>query len=113
MLPNIKHNRFFLISFAICLLVIIGLCFAVAYRLWDIKTPIIVHFDAYKGIDILGSKAEVFAITLGAFAIILLNAFLADILYQRDRFLAYIVAFSNMAFTCLIFIGVSVILGSN
>lgn len=113
MLPRIKNNHFFLISFGICLTLLVGLEFSAIYRLWSVNTPVIIHFDVYKGIDVLGTKAELFLTIAGAFCLVLLNACLTDALFERDRFLSYLVAFFNMAFTCLIFIAVSVILGTN
>lgn len=75
--------------------------------------PLILHFDAYQGIDFLGSQSQVFRIILTVFVILLVNFFLAGFLYRRDRFLSYIFAFVSLEISILILILISVIIAVN
>lgn len=76
-------------------------------------TPLIIHFDAYKGIDFLGSRLDIFGILLSALAMILINLFLSNFLYNRERFLSYIFAFVGLLISILILIIISVIVNVN
>ncbi len=76
-------------------------------------TPLIIHFDAYKGIDFLGSRLDVFGILLTVLVIILINIFLSDFLYSRERFLSYIFTFVSLLLSILILIVISVIIYAN
>jgi len=75
--------------------------------------PLIIHFDAYKGIDFLGSRLDVFGILLSALVIILINLFLSNFLYNRERFLSYIFTFVSLLISILILIIISVIVNVN
>lgn len=75
--------------------------------------PLIIHFEAGKGIDFLAGRLEVFGILLSALAMILINFFLADFLYHRERFFAYIFGFAGLPITVLILIVISVIVSVN
>lgn len=73
----------------------------------------IIHFDAYKGIDFLSTRGEVFGILLVASTMLIVNLFLANFLYRRDIFLSYILTFVTLAIAILILIVVSVIISVN
>jgi hypothetical protein len=74
---------------------------------------LIIHFDAYKGIDFLGDRLDVFGILLSALVMILINLSLSDFLYNRERFLSYIFAFVSLLLSILILIIISVIINVN
>ncbi len=76
-------------------------------------SSLIVHFDAYKGIDFLGNKIDVFGILLSALVMVLINLFLAEFLYNRERFLSYIFGFISFGLILLILIAISVIISAN
>lgn len=86
----------------------------VAYlRLAEIRTPLIIHFDAFKGIDFLGDRFDVFNILIVALAIVLINLFLAEFIFDRQRFLSFAFAFIGLAISILILIAISVIIAVN
>lgn len=113
MFQNLRKNRFLGVIFILCAIFLFCLFLACIARVWGVKTPLVIHFDAYKGIDYLGSGWDIFGLILAGFGLIGLNAFLTDILCQKERLLAYILTFSTIILSVLIFIGVSVILGNN
>ncbi len=76
-------------------------------------TPLIIHFDAYKGIDLIGGRLEVFGILLLGLMITLINLFLAGFIYKRERFLSYIFAFASLGLSILILMAISVIIYVN
>jgi hypothetical protein len=79
----------------------------------SITAPLIIHFDAYKGIDFLGDRLDVFGILLSALIMISINLFLSNFLYNRERFLSYIFAFVSLLLSILILITVSAIINVN
>ena len=74
---------------------------------------IIVHFDVFKGIDFLGEKSDVRAIIIYGILMAVLNFFLADFLYERERFLSYIFAFVTLFLSGLVLTAISIIISKN
>jgi hypothetical protein len=74
---------------------------------------LIMHYDGYKGIDFLGDKGDVFSLIGISAVIAILNAWLANRVYFKERFLAYLLSFSSLALSILILIGVFAIISIN
>ncbi|MFA5099071.1 MAG: hypothetical protein WC461_02545 [Candidatus Paceibacterota bacterium] len=74
---------------------------------------LILHFDSYNGIDLLGGQWQIFGVLFGALAILVINFYLSNFLYPRDRFLSYLFVFSGLLFSILILTAVSVIIYVN
>jgi hypothetical protein len=86
----------------------------VAYlKLADTSAPLIVHFDVYKGIDFLGNRFDILNILVVALIILLINFFLAEFIFDRQRFLSFIFAYVSLAISALILIAISVIISIN
>ena len=83
------------------------------FKIGGITNPIIIYFDAYRGVNILGDKIDIFGIFTSAFAAELINFFLSIFLYNRERFISYIFSFGSFALSILILIAVSVIISVN
>ena len=110
---KVFKNKNFVIIFGLGLGFLI-LTAGVAYlRLAEIRTPLIIHFDAFKGIDFLGDRFDVFNILIVALAIVLINLFLAEFIFDRQRFLSFAFAFIGLAISILILIAISVIIAVN
>ncbi len=97
------------IVFFIFLLAVI-LCFV---KFLTRTESVIVHFDIYKGIDVVGNKAEVFGILAVALVMLVINLFLANFTYDRERFLSYILSFGSLILSILFLIAVAVISSVN
>ncbi len=82
-------------------------------KLGQTTTSLIIRFEADRNIDFLANRMEVFGILLSALTIILINFFLADFLYRRERFLSYIFSFASLVIAVLILIIISVIISVN
>ena len=74
---------------------------------------IIVHFDIFKGIDFIGEKSDVRAIIIYGILMSALNLFLADFLYERERFLSYIFSFVTLFLSALVLTVISIIISKN
>jgi len=82
-------------------------------KLGSTTMPLIIHFEADKGVDFLGGRLEVFGILFSGLIMILINLFLVDFLYHRERFLSHIFSFANLLVAILILIAIAVIINVN
>ncbi|MEK7481880.1 MAG: hypothetical protein AAB464_00560 [Patescibacteria group bacterium] len=109
----IVKDKYLRAVFGISFTILIFIFLLTLLKLKNIAFPLIIHFDAYKGIDFLGGKMEVFGILISAFSMLLINALLANFLYNRERFLSYILGFAGLGLMILILIAASVIISIN
>ena len=110
---NIIKDKYLRVVGALSILVVF-LAGAVFYlKLGQTATSLIIRFEADKDIDFLAGRMEVFGILLSALAMILINFFLANFLYRRERFLSYIFSFASLVVAVLILIIISVIISVN
>ena len=112
-LPPIVKDKMTALPFLVSAVLLV-VAFCVAYIVFaDTQGLLIVHFDAYRGIDFLGNTSHIFGILGIAAAALILNAFLADELYWRERFLAYVFAYMTALFSLLILIAIFAIVSIN
>ena len=110
---HILKDKYLRVVFILSFLILFFLSLVSFVKLADISSPLIIHFDVYEGIDFFGGKMEIFGILFSAFIMILINFFLADFLYNRQRFLSYIFSFGSLWITILILISMGVIISIN
>ncbi|MEK7574225.1 MAG: hypothetical protein AAB514_01700 [Patescibacteria group bacterium] len=110
---NILKNRNFGIIFGLGLGILILTILVVYLRLAEITAPLIIHFDAYKGIDFLGDRFDVFGILAVALTIFLVNLALAEFIFDRQRFISFVFAYVSLVIATLILISISVIISIN
>lgn len=93
---------------------ILAVASAFAYRaFYDVTHLLIVHFDAFRGIDFLGTRRDVFGIAATAFAAYAMNALLAGAFWKRYPFLATTAAWATLAFSLLVGITLGLIVANN
>jgi hypothetical protein len=112
-IPNIIRDRYLLVVFSASWFLLVLNLILVYLQLGDITTPLIIHFDVYKGIDFLGSRKDVFGILASGATMLLINLLLAEFFYRRERFLSYILTFLSLILSILILIATSVIVSVN
>ncbi len=110
---NIIKDKYLRVVVALSLLILFITALIFYLKIGSATTPLIIHFDIYKGIDFLGNKTKVFGILLLTLIILLINFFLADFLYNRERFLSYIFTFVSLGLAILILITINVIISVN
>jgi hypothetical protein len=110
---NIAKDKYLRSVAGLSLLILILALLIFNVKLGAVETPLILHFDAYKGVDFLGSKVQIYGILLSALVMILINSFLADFLYKRERFLSFIFVFVSLVLSILILMAISVIISVN
>lgn len=110
---KILRNKSLLVIFGLSFGVLVLTTIIVYLRLVEITTPLIIHFDAYKGIDFLGNRIDVFNILIIAGVMFLINFVLAELIFDRQRLLSFNFAFVSLAVSVLILIAISVIISVN
>lgn len=107
------HHKPIFFSFIFSLfLIIVGLSVAFV-ALGDSDHLLIIHFDSFQGIDVLGSRRQVFNLLLTGLAINFINYQLTGVFYRRERFFAFLLAFSNILISFLILLAILVIISIN
>lgn len=74
---------------------------------------IVLHFDSYRGIDFVGSRIDLIGIILSGLVMLSLNFLLADFLYTRDRFFAYVLSFASLLLSILFTIMLAIVYSVN
>jgi len=93
---------------------ILVIAFVFAYiNFGSLENLLVVHFDVYRGIDFLGSKADVFAVLASGVAMLAINFWLAWIFRRRDQFFSYVLAVGTVFLSVLIFLAITGIISIN
>lgn len=95
-------------------LIMLVISFSLIYiNFLDIKNLLIIHFDAFSGIDFLGGKWDVYKILITGIYLNILNFFLSLVLYFKEKFLSYLLGFAGSFISLLIFLIIWVIVAVN
>ena len=82
-------------------------------HLADLQSLIILHFQALRGADVLGSKKDVLGILLAGVAIAAFNFLLGSVFYNRRRYLSQLLAVITILVSFLILLAVIAIISVN
>ena len=93
---------FFLLSLVLAIL-----------NIGDFSPPLILHFDQYRGADLLGGLAGFWLILGGAFVLMAGNLFLSRILWEKEKFLANFLFLVNFLLGIILLAAVGVIVNTN
>lgn len=110
---NIIKDNYLMGTFGVAAALLLFTLVLVLIFFGETNTPLIIHFDTFRGIDFLGSKLHVFGIVFVGIVMFLINVGLAHTLYYRNRFLSYIIACATLVITLLILIAISAIIAVN
>lgn len=113
---NILKDKYLRVAAGISLLILVVGCLIVAVKLYNAQDILIIHFNNYSGyskVDFFGEKLQVFEILALGTVMVLVNSFLADFLYFKERFLAYLFIFGGLGAAILILIVMGVIISVN
>lgn len=110
---NIAKDKSLRLVFGLSFLIMVFEFVFVYFKLIGADTPLVIHFDIYRGIDFIGGKMEVFGVLFSFLAMLAVNLFLSEFLYYRERFLSYLFGFVGLGLSILILIAVSVIISVN
>ena len=112
-LPTILKDKQINWVFAAGLLILI-IGFILAFSsLRGAGNLLVIHFDSFNGADFFGNKSDVVDILILSVIIWLINLFLANEFYYRERFLSYFFAYSSLIFSILILLAINAIISVN
>ena len=110
---SILRDKYLITIFGLSFFTLLIAFLIVFSKISEITNLLIIHFDAYRGINIFGDKIDIFGVFASAFAAEAINFFLSSFLYNRERFISYVLSFGSFALSILILIAVSVIISVN
>lgn len=78
-----------------------------------LSLPVILHFDAFNGVDKFGDQSSVWGVWGLGFVFFLLNSVLGEVFFLRERALTFVFLGTNLLFSILFLIIISVIITIN
>lgn len=93
-------------SIALALLANIGLWVALFWTAVPTDSPIILHYNIYFGVDVVGNWKSLFFMPTLALGMLLLNLGLARFFYYKERLIAYLFAGTALILQLLMAVGV-------
>lgn len=108
----LKHKKFGAV-FVFSFWVLLSATLLAYVFLAEIKAPLIIHFDEFRGLDFFGNRTNIAKILAIAFFLLTLNLILSEFIFNRQRFLSYSLAFTNIVLSLLIFITILAIINVN
>ncbi len=108
-----SQNTILIIAYIVAVVnVLIG--FSLYYvHLADVQNLLIIHFQALRGADVLGSKKDVLGILLAGLVIIILHFILSSAFFSRRRYLSQLLAVGAVLLSFLILLTVVAIISVN
>lgn len=109
-LPIILKDKHLAPVFALAAIVWV-IDFSLVYvNILDAANVLVIHFDAFKGVDFFGGKSDVYDIIVTAAIVWLINISMAQMFYYREKFLSYVIAGSTLVYMVLILLAVNAII---
>ncbi len=110
---TIFQERILFILSAIGVLLFIASFLVIVFQVGGFATPVVLHFDSVKGIDLYGGVGDVWVIWITSLVLFLCNILFANIFYFRERFLSYTFIVFNVFWAILTLIFAGVITSAN
>lgn len=70
----------------------------------NIDTPIILHYNLFFGVDLLGAYIKVFFLPASGLIILLINAILGQAFYKSERLASYLLTFNALIVQILLLV---------
>lgn len=103
-----------LVIFLIVTAVLLLAGFALVYfKVGSLSAPLVLHFDAFKGVDLFGGHANLWRLWGVGALLTLLNAFLGEAFFNKERMLTYLFLGVNILLSLLLLLAISTIISVN
>src|SRR5947207_10136029 len=83
------------------------------FRFFKISSPLVIHQDVYRGVDVLVPKSYFLKIIGVAFVVYLINIFLASHTFEKEKFLSYLLGIATVVVNMLVLIAAVVLINGN
>jgi len=105
------HQLLFVFVAGFILLVVAGLLVIINFS--GIDSPLIIHFDIFSGLNLIGSKVQIFTIVGIALVVNVINFILAVAVLKRQVFLSYVLGASITLVNLFVLIAIVVLININ
>lgn len=112
-IPSIFRKKPLLVLSGLSGIAILGSLILAFLKLKGLSYPLVLHFDIFRGVDFLGDTTDFWGIWLGGFACIILNFFLGEVMFKKERVLSYVFLAINLLLALLLFIITAIVIGAN
>lgn len=112
-IPLIFTRKLLLILSGLSGVAVLGSLTLAFLKLGGLPYPLVLHFDSFHGVDFLGDTTDFWGIWLGGFACIVLNFFLGEVMFTKERVLSYVFLSVNLLLSILLFVITTVIIAAN
>lgn len=110
---NIFRERILFILFAISVVIFLASFIVLIFQIGGFVSPVVLHFDGVRGIDLYGEKIDVWAVWITSLALFIVNIFISNVFYFRERSLTYLFIGFNLLWAILTLVFAGVITSAN
>jgi len=110
---RLLKDKILLILSGLSLLMLVAGLILVYANIKGLSSPLIIHINAFQGVDMMGGIDNLWNILLMGTLIFVINNALASVFFLRERILSYIVLTINFIISLFILINVANIIMLN
>ncbi|MDO8557307.1 MAG: hypothetical protein Q7R98_02475 [Candidatus Jorgensenbacteria bacterium] len=110
---EILKQKPLVVLLAISAILLLGGLGALLINFGRLPAQIILRFDVFHGVTLMGSRADAFIVWLGALLLGIANTVLAEELFYRNRLLTYIFIVGTLILSLLALIATATIVSVN
>ncbi|HPV70289.1 MAG TPA: hypothetical protein PKY08_00060 [Candidatus Magasanikbacteria bacterium] len=98
-------DKIILILISLNLLAVLSLFFYLFFSFKNFSSPtVFLHYTVHLGVDLIGTKAQIYSLPLGGFLVVLFNSFLSYLLYLNQKDLSRLMMFVTLIIQFLLWI---------
>jgi len=112
-MANCLKDKILLIFSGLSLIMLVAGLILVYVNIKGLSSPLIIHINALRGVDIMGGIGSLWNILLMGTLIFVINNALASVFFLRERILSYIILTINFIISLFILINVANIIMLN
>jgi hypothetical protein len=110
---NIFKQKILVIFLAVTAVLLLAGLALVYFNVDSLSTRLVLHFDAFKGVDLFGENADLWRLWGTGVLVTLLNAILGEAFFKKERMLTYIFLGVNILISLLLLLAISTIISVN
>ena len=112
-IPSLFSKKSLLILTGLSGGAIVGSFLLALLNFGKLSYPLVLHFDNFNGVDVIGDTADFWGIWLGGIAYITLNFLLGEAMFKKERILSYVFLSINLLLALILFVITATIISVN
>lgn len=97
-------KKIFILNLILGLVLNLALWLLIYFEIEPQQEPVILHYNIYFGVDLIGDWYKIYALPLFGLVVFLLNFTLAGLIYHRAKVLSYFLVFVASLVQILLFL---------